>query len=42
MYRTVNPTAAKQRIIRRVDDGIDIKCRDVGYDNVVTCRADLS
>ena len=42
MNRTVNPTAAKQRIVRRIDDGIDIECRDVGDDDVIACRADLS
>lgn len=42
MNRAVDATTAQQRSIRRVDDGIDIKCRDVSYDNVVTCRADLS
>lgn len=42
MDRAVNATTAQQRGVRRIDDGIDIKCRDVGDDDVVTCRADLS
>lgn len=42
MDRTVDAAAAKQRNVRRIDDGIDIKCRDVGDDDVVTRRADLS
>ena len=42
MDRTVDSAAAKQRIIRRIDDGIDIEGRDVGDDDVVARRADLS
>ena len=42
MDRAVYATAAQQRIVRCVDDGIDLKGRDVGDDDVVTRRADLS
>jgi len=42
MDRAVDTTTAQQRSVRRIDDGIDLECRDVGDDDFVTCRADLS
>jgi hypothetical protein len=42
MDRAVDAATAQQRTVRRIDDGIDIKRRDVGDDDVVTRRADLS
>ena len=42
MDRAVNATAAKERFIGGIDDGIDAKCRDVGNDDVKRRRADLA
>jgi hypothetical protein len=42
MDRTVNPSTAKQRGVRRIDDGIDIKGRNIGDDDVIARRTDLS
>lgn len=42
MNRTINAATAQQRGVRRIDDGIDLEGRDVGDDDVITRRADLS
>lgn len=42
MNCAVDTTTAHQRIVRGIDDGIDIKCRNVGDNDVVARRADLS
>ena len=40
--RAVDPSAAKQRVVRCIDDGVDIQRRDVGDDDFILRRADLS
>ena len=42
MNRAIDATAAEQRGVRRIDDGIDIERRDIGDDNVIPRRADLA
>ena len=42
MNRAVDTAAAQQRSVRRIDDGVALKGRNVGNDDVVTRRADLS
>lgn len=42
MDRAVDAPAAQQRIVRRVDDRIDIESCNVGDDDVITRRADPS
>jgi len=40
--RAVYPTAAQQRCVGRVDNGVNAQCRDVGDDNFEPRRAELS
>ncbi len=42
MDRAIHATAAEQRRIRRVDDGVNAKCRDIGDGNFQPRRADLA
>lgn len=40
--RTVDTAATQQRTVRRIDDGIDAQCRNIGDDDLEGRRADRS
>jgi hypothetical protein len=42
MDRAIDASAAKQRVVSGVDDGIDSQCRDVGNDDFEPRRAELA
>jgi hypothetical protein len=42
MDRAIDATAAEQRTIRGVDDGVNAQGSDVGDDNLASRRADLA
>jgi hypothetical protein len=42
MDRTIDPTASEQGRVRRVDNGVDAQCRDVGDDDFQLRRTELA
>jgi len=42
MDRTIDAAAAEQRRVRRIDDGVNAKRRDIGANDFEPCRADLA
>jgi hypothetical protein len=42
MYRTIDATPAKERRVRRVDDGVNAQRGDVGNDDFEPRLADLA
>ncbi len=42
MNRAIHATAAQQRCVGRVDDGVNAQCRNVGDDNLEPRRAELA
>jgi hypothetical protein len=42
MNRAIDAASTEQRCIRRVDDGVNAQCRDIGDDNLEPRRTDVA